>query len=253
VRTPGFVTQIAAHDGQLLKKGDLILKLTDDQLDAQIAEQQAKVREAESRVQENYVKDQVQRQIEIETEKTLQGQLDDLLSRRAEQAIVAPIDGYLIAPKLADSVGRWMQVGEEAGTVAQMHELVVFAAINQSEAENAINEPNARAELRLAGDPGQKLYASEHRILDEATRQLRHPSVAQPGGGSFAIDPADRTGTKIKDSAFEVFASFVNPDSRYYPGQRVYVRLKLQRQPLLKQLTNRFLQLIQQRQQSPLV
>ncbi|MBV8781074.1 MAG: hypothetical protein JO353_06725 [Phycisphaerae bacterium] len=253
VRTPGFVTKIRAKDGMWLKKGEVIFELQDDQLDTEIAKQKAKIVEAEARVQSNYVHDEAQRQIDQETLRTLRGQLSDLQARHDEQIVRAPIDGYLIAPKLADSFGKWMQRGEEIATVAQMHELVVYAGLDQRDAEQAFLENDAKAELRLVGDPSTVLHAEEHQVLPEAVAHLRHPSELNTGGGQFAPDPTDRSGTKLKQSAFELFASFANPDSKYLPGQRVYVRLKLQRKPLINQLTIKFLQLIQQRQENPLV
>jgi putative peptide zinc metalloprotease protein len=253
VLTPGFVQSIAAKDGQLLKKGDVILVCSDDQLDSQIAQQHAKIASAEDARQAASVSDQAQREIEEETIKALQGQLDDLLRHKDEQTIRAPIDGYLVAPKLADDVGRWLPRGEEVATVAQLQNLEIDGVLDQREGQLAINQPDAHAELRLSGDPGVTLYPVSHLVIPEATFKVTHPSLTQRSGGDLPPDPTDKTGLGIKESAFEVIATVSNPESKYLPGQRAYLRLKLQHKPLLWQWTRKFLQLIQTRQQNPLV
>ena len=253
VLTPGFVESIQARDGQLLKKGDIILVSDDPDLDTKIDQQKAKIQSAEyARVQAS-VSDQAQRQIEEETIRALQGQLDDLQRHKDEQTIRAPIDGYLIAPKLAEAAGRWLPRGEELATVAQMANLEIDADLDQRDAELALAEPKARAEVRLTGDPATTLYPLSHQVIPEATFKVTHPSLTQRGGSDLAPDPTDKTGLALKESAFEVIATVSNPESRYFPGQRAYLRLKLQHRQLIWQWTRRFLQLIATHQENPLV
>jgi putative peptide zinc metalloprotease protein len=251
--TPGFVQSIQAKDGEYLHKGDVILVSDDDQLDSQIQQQRARVLGAQYAEQEAAVSDETQRQIEAETIKALQGQLDDLLRHKEEQTIRAPIDGYLIAPKLSDNQGKWIARGEEVATVAQMQKLEVDALLDQREGELAINQPDARAEIRLTGDPGVTLYPVDHMVIPEATFKVSHPSLTQRGGSDLAPDPSDKSGLGLKESAFQVIATVSNPESKYYPGQRAYIRLKLEHKSLIWQWTRRFLQLIQTRQANPLV
>jgi hypothetical protein len=89
--------------------------------------------------------------------------------------------------------------------------------------------------------------------MDEATFKVSHPSQTQRGGSDLAPDPTDKTGLGLKESAFEVVATVSNPDQKYLPGQRAYLRLKLQHRPLIWQWTRRFLQLISTHQENPLV
>jgi putative peptide zinc metalloprotease protein len=240
VLTPGFVPSVQAKDGQYLKKGDVILVSDDDQLDSEIRQQQAKIVAAQAAQTEASVYDQAQSKIEEQTIKTLQGQLDDLMRHKDEQTLRAPIDGYLIAPKLSETIGRWLGRGEEVATVAQMQNLEIDADLDQREGELAIAEPDARAQVRLTGDPGVTLYPTSHLVVPEATFKVTHVALTQHAGGDFAPDPNDKTGLGTKESAFEVIATVANPDSKYFPGQRAYLRLKLE-------------QLIQTRKENPLV
>jgi putative peptide zinc metalloprotease protein len=253
VLTPGFVQSINAKDGQLLKKGDIILVCDDDTLDSQIDQQRARLTAAKYARQEAAVSDQAQREIEEETIRALQGQLDDLLKHKDEQTIRAPIDGYLISPKLSETQGRWLARGEEVATVAQMGQMEIDADLDQQDGELAIAQPHARAELRLTGDPAVSLYPTDFQVIEEATYKVSHPSLTQRGGSDLAPDPTDKTGLNLKESAFEVIATFSNPQSKYLPGQRGYLRLRLEHRPLIWQWTRKFLQLIATRQENPLV
>jgi putative peptide zinc metalloprotease protein len=253
VLTPGFVQSVQAKDGQYLKKGDVILVSDDDQLDSEIRQQEAKIEGEEAARTEALVYDQAQSKIDEQTIKTLQGQLDDLMRHKNEQTLRAPIDGYLIAPKLSETVGRWLGRGEEVATVAQMQNLEIDADLDQREGELAIAEPDARAQVRLTGDPGVTLYPTSHVVIPEATFKVAHVALRQNAGGDFAPDPNDKTGLGTKESAFEIIATVANPDSKYFPGQRAYLRLKLEHRPLLWQWTRRFLQLLQTRKENPLV
>jgi putative peptide zinc metalloprotease protein len=253
VFTPGFVTEIDAKDGQRLSKGDIIAVCDDPDLDARIYEQKAKIRAEQAVRQDASVNDQSQRAIADETIRELQGQLDDLQAHKREQTIRAPFDGFLIAPRINEKFGKWVQRGEEIATVATIDQLEIDAIVDQREGELAASQPDAVAEVRLSGDPGTTLYATDHQVMKEATNKVSHPSLTQRGGSDMAPDPTDKSGLGIKESAFEVVAQVSNPQSKYLPGQRAFLRLKLHRMPLAWQWTRRFLQLIATHKQNPLV
>jgi hypothetical protein len=80
---------------------------------------------------------------------------------------------------------------------------------------------------------------------------MPHPSLTHAGGGDAPNDPSDPKGEKALVKEFEVRVRVQNPrdaqhpDGLYYPGQRAYVRFRVEKEPLLWQWTRRFLQLLQ--------
>ena len=72
---------------------------------------------------------------------------------------------------------------------------------------------------------------------------MAHPALTNAGGEETPVDTRDPT--KIQVDELEVGVPLANPGGKYVPGQRAYVRFMLDKQPLLRQWTRRFLQLIQ--------
>jgi hypothetical protein len=62
-------------------------------------------------------------------------------------------------------------------------------------------------------------------------------------------DPRDPRGLTPQTPQFELVCSLANPKEIYQPGQRAYLRIRIDKRPLAWQWTRKFLQLIQSRQQ----
>jgi putative peptide zinc metalloprotease protein len=198
------------------------------------------------------VVDQAQRNILDEQIQTLKSQLDDLLRQKEELTAKATIDGDLVAPKLHEMMGKYLQKGEEIGQVATIDRLEIRAVVDQSDAELATPERLASedypTEVRLVGRPGIVLHAESALLTPAAQAKLRDPALTSVGGGSAAVDPRDPSGLKLQVPQFELRCSLANPDSVYQPGQRAYLRIKIDHRPLAWQWTRKFYQLIQTRQ-----
>lgn len=251
-RTPGFVTEIRAHPGQRLKKGDVILVCQDDELETRIKQVQSQVERAQiARIKASVV-DQAQRNIIVEQIKTLQGQLDDLLRQKDELTIRAGIDGNLVAPKLHEMMGKFLQKGEEIGQVATIDRLEIRAILEQADAQLATQKKLATTdyptEVRLVGQPGRVLHAESAILTPAANSKMRNAALTTIGGGQVAVDPRDQHGLTAQVPQFELRCSLANPGSLYQPGQRAFLRIKIDNKPLAWQWTRRFLQLIQTRQ-----
>ena len=258
---PGFVQSISAHDGQMLKKGDLILVCRDRALEAQLQSLTAQMQSLQAQRQQYAVQDQAQMKIAEAAIGAVQQQMDDTRRRLALLTITSPIDGVLIAPRLADLPGAFLPRGEEVATVADTHSLVIRAALDQEDAElvheDTANLRGATASLkndpvliRFAGDVPTVLPAATVAIVDSVQDTI-NPSLTHMGGGDVPVDPSDPKGEHPLIKQFEVRVRVDNPiddahpEGTYYPGQRAYVRFRVERAPLLWNWTRRFWQLLQ--------
>lgn len=260
-KTPGFVTRIEAKDGQMIQKGQIILVLNDDELNTKIEELNARLKGLQLRQIQSNAMDPAQKKIdEIEIAAVTQ-QRDDSLRRREDQTIRSPIDGALIAPNLHELAGGYLARGQEIATVALMDQLRIKATLEQREAElvsrldrmqpgQASDQEDPATEIRLAGDLETILYGRGTYLINSTQDYLPDEALGQGGGGDIAIDPSDPSGRKPLVNQFQLQVMLSNPDKKYFPGQRAYVRLEIEKRPLIWQWGRRFWQLIQTRSNS---
>jgi hypothetical protein len=139
--------------------------------------------------------------------------------------------------------------------VASMDELLIKVNIDQSEAQLQTLPNKGEVEVRLAGavdrDP---LTSTKIELIPAAQSKLAHPSLGQAGGGS--VQTSQRDPTKALVDQFEIRVRIANPEgvyhntstgshTRYYPGQRAYLRFTLaDKEPLMWQWKRWVLQLI---------
>ncbi len=256
-KMPGFVKTIYAQDGQFLHKGDPIIQCQDRELETQMVQQKAQMRGLQAQRQLASVVDQAQKKIIEAAMTALQDQLDDTQTRLNDLTLRAPIDGTLVAPKLTEMSGAFLPRGQEIATVAALDSLVIKASLQQEDAQLvhdkqqmlfAASPGDGSSDpilVRFAGDIATIVPGTAEAIINSAQETVPHPSLTHVGGGDIAVDPSDPKGEHPLIREFEVHVRVANPDGKYYPGQRAFVRFRLEKQPLLWQWTRRFLQLLQ--------
>ncbi len=242
--SPGFVRDIRVHDNQVVRKGDVLLILADDELDAEIARREADLKRLIAQRDKARVNSPSDMQIaEIGIAFNTEN-LKDLIRRRDGLTLRAPIDGYVVAPQLRQLQGRYLQKGDELAMVVELDRLYVYAAIDQTDAALLFGNTKS-TEVRLVGRPHQVLYADHAVAFPGAVSRVRDRTLTQIGGGNIPVDQSDPSGTKTAIKPFELRAELVNPDRQYIPGQRAYVRVILDNQPIGYQALRRFLQVLQ--------
>jgi putative peptide zinc metalloprotease protein len=247
----GYVTSIAATDGQMMRKGDPILVCHDPDLDRQIAGTTADLNQWKAKVTEATFRDPADAAIFANTVTVYRDKLKDLLDKQSKLTIRAPIAGELIAPDLRNLQGRYLPKTMEVATVAQNDQLVVRTVLETKDEEIVFPKGAAHSlvpsEVRMSSDVGNVLKG-EARLAGGANKQVANPILTTVAGEEVAADPKDPT--KLANDEFEVDVPIVNPNSMYVPNQRASVRFMLQPQPLLSQWTRRFLQLLQTKSSS---
>jgi len=242
---PGFVTDVRVHDGQLVAQDEVLLVTRDEALASQVREVEAQMRGAREREQRMIAEDPSGVDIARTEIGFLQKQLDELHRQEDALTLRSPIAGRLIAPDIENLAGQHLARGTEVATVATMDRLLVKAALDQRDAELVPDSYKARTEVRLAGDVQTVLLGEATKRLPGAQEQLPDAVLSHKGGGDFAPNPRDPEGTRSATPQFELRVRLNNPENRYYPGQRAYVRMTVDEKPLIVQWTRRILQLLQ--------
>lgn len=242
---PGFVEQIPVKDGQAVKKGQPILVMHDDQLDAEIAETRAMLKQQELRRQRSRVEDQNMEESDLVAIQAVKKKLADAERRQGELTLRAPFDGKLVAPHLRELPGRYLPRGVEIGLVASTDKLVIKALVDQSDAQLKAMANAKDVEVRFVGALADEPLVTQSAVLVPGSQKdLPHASLGVQGGGEVMTAATDPTKSQVPQ--FIIRVEVDNPNEHYLPGQRAYVRMTLdKKQPLVWQWYRRLLQLIE--------
>ncbi|MGA3065395.1 MAG: HlyD family efflux transporter periplasmic adaptor subunit [Tepidisphaeraceae bacterium] len=240
----GRLVSVNAHDGQLVQSGEVIAQLANPEVDHDIQWCQSKIDESNALIRLAQATDQnalIKAQAELAA---WQSRLDDAMQKNAALQIKAPFSGRLVAPKLDDVIGTYLARGTEIGSVAVLDKLIVKGDIEQKDGELVKQVSGVKAEIRLSGSIEQNLPGTDVTVYPAAVTELAHPALGQLGGGEILVDPRDPNGIRSTTPQFEALVKLDNVGERICAGQRAYVRLTLDRKPLIWQWWRRALQLI---------
>jgi putative peptide zinc metalloprotease protein len=252
----GFVTNIVAadgqflhgpvrnHDGKIVKPGDLILVCRDDDLETAVASDRATLAATLLRKQRDLSLDRNEYAKDLAEEKVRTDKLNQDVEKQASLTIRAPIDGYLIAPKINQMMGVFIARGQEIAIVADTRELRIKVDVDQRDAQLVQEKPNMVTEIRMTGMSSTVLASNSVLVLPGAQGTLADPALGAAGGGEVPTDPKDPHGMRTVVPQFEVRVIVANAQSALVPGQRAVVRFTVDSEPLIVQWYRRFLQLI---------
>jgi putative peptide zinc metalloprotease protein len=254
-RTAGFITTLGTHadgrplrDGDLVKKGQVLWTAVDRKLDAQIESYKSQVAQLDVELREATAGDPLKRDVLTVQYRIASEQLAQAQQQKAELTAVAPFDGQLIAPTLHEMQNRYLARGAEAAIVADTSQLEVVTLVEQRDSEQVLNAKHPKTEIRPSGTLATILYGTAIEDRGPAHDYAAHPALTQLGGEEIGIDPHDPSGKKLQTPQFELRVKLAADDARFVPGQKAYVRFKLDKQPLIEQWGRRFWQLIQKNQ-----
>jgi putative peptide zinc metalloprotease protein len=240
----GRVIAIHGKDGQIVQAGQVIVEMTNPDLQYDYDAAQAKLAEISARLREDRATDLNEMQKDQADQQAWTEKLADAQQRLDELKVKAPFTGQLIAPTLSELQGAYLPRGQEFGKVAVLTRLIVKGDVDQKDAELIGKSPPVKSEIRLSGMPSQSLAGGEITLPPAAVENLADPALGTLEGGEILVDPRDPKQLRSQIPEFETTVKLDNSQGRYYAGQRAYVRFSLDRKPLIWQWTRRFMQLI---------
>ncbi len=259
-RTEGFVTEVGRDvDGSPLQPGDrvqpgqVILVARNEKLEQEIAQLESQIRVMEISINKNRVENQAQMESDIAYRDNLRKNLDRKLKDQADLTIRAPFAGEIVATRLDDLPGRFLQPGDDVCTIATLDHLIVRTMIDQNDAERARLGFDREPEIRLAGDLSSTITGHDPLVINAA--QFEVP-LALTGPKGIPTDPKHPTQSLVplQEVRIKIDNQRDAESAGYRTGQRAHVRFKLnEKRPLIWQWSIRFWQVInQQKQQTPL-
>jgi len=241
----GRVVGIDVQDGQIVSAGQTILELSDPSVQHELDQAIAKIAEFNARIRQAAATDLIELEKDQGDLALWQEKLDEARQHMDDLTVKAPFAGRLIAPRLRELDNTFLSRGDTIGSVAVLNKLIIKGDIDQKDSQLVQGLKKFQVEVRLAGLPEKTIAGGAVSLPPAAVSELAHPSLGLAGGGDIQVDPRDPKGMHMQNPQFEARVKLENPDEQYYPGQRAYVRLTLDRRPLAWQWTRRFLQLLE--------
>ena len=258
-RQGGFVSDIRVHDGQWVKQGDVLLVLSDPELDAEVKKLDGQLRAAVVKeLQSRNSGDMAQNNLDRISVNTYRAQLEDALQRQRDLTARASIDGQVVAPELKFYPTKYINRGGELMKIETSDKLVVRSVVEQREVALAAQllkddgqiELKKPPEIKLVSGISKTVTGTHPRLIKSKQSELPSNTLSVVGGGEINVDPRDPQGKHADVEQFEMKVDLANPDNFYVPGQRAWVRLTVGRKPLVWKGVNMFLQLIEAKNQT---
>jgi putative peptide zinc metalloprotease protein len=232
--TEGFVERVVAASGSVVKAGEPLLVLRNDEVSAGKAILEGQVREARARYSQALAVDPVKAAIAREDVRYKERDLARATERVAELTVRARTHGTFVIPAPENAPGRFAQRGELLGFVVDLDTVTVRAVVTQATIDR-VRQRTSGVEVRLAERIAQPVAASVRRFVPAASDRLPSRALGSEGGGLIQVDPRDSGGSKAMLSVFQIelelplFTGLVNA------GGRAYVRFDHGKAPLASQ------------------
>jgi putative peptide zinc metalloprotease protein len=246
----GYVAAIAARSGQQVGPGDLLVQLTNPELEFRITSADARVRQV--RLQENVARGKGGASLRVlqRRREAAEAEQAELLRRRRDLAIRAPLAGIWVSPRANDLVGELVGRGRLVGQIIQPPDFEFVAVVSQDDSARLFAHPDSPAEIRLPGQAGRAIPVSKVQLIPGRQSVLPTAALGWSAHGPVKVRATDSEGLTTAEPYFKAIAVVGDPgEAVLLHGQTGYIRFTTGREPLLHQGWRRLRQLLQQRYQ----
>lgn len=236
-QAPGFVDEVLAHDGQFVRAGDILIRLSNPALQAEAVDVQARLAGLEVELHQAYAEDPARAQ-RVRQEIDAAAAAREHIADRVEHLVLrAPADGRLSLPQAQDLHGRHLSQGAVVGMLLRNEadgegasvtpgRWQVLVAMQAEQATERVEQREGAiaVDLGTPGVPG--VAATLQRDARAAGRQLPSAALSDRFGGPVVTDPTDARGLTAARDVVLLTLSVPAPAGAERPplGKRVWVR-----------------------------
>jgi putative peptide zinc metalloprotease protein len=221
--TDGLVERVVATPNSLVRKGDLLMLLSDAQLHKRVSVLEAKEAELGARHLEESVTDRVQAAMTQEQIGSIKEQLDEARQQEAKLQVRSSNAGRFILPDAADLPGKFVRRGDALGYVIANEQPVIRVVVPQEDAD-LVRSRIKDVKVRLAEDVRTVLAGHLTREVPGATSTLPSMALATVGGGTVALAPNSGVSPKALKDLFYFEVELPAGERFENYGERAYVR-----------------------------
>ena len=241
----GIFARFVTVPDATVKTGQDLIEMTDPFLAMEIVQLEAQLRELSVR---RKTLQSERKQVEVDMLDEDIHVVEANLARAREDVAALHIQstsaGVFLVAETVDLPGRFVEQGELLGYVADLEHPTVRVAVAQADV-GLVKTRTERVTVRLAERPQVHIEARIVRQVPGAIDSLPSAALGARGGGPFAVDPQDESGTRPLESVFEFELALPVEIARL--GGRTYVRFEHGSEPLGQQWFRRLRQLFLRR------
>ncbi|HLP78040.1 MAG TPA: biotin/lipoyl-binding protein, partial [Candidatus Paceibacterota bacterium] len=246
----GTVEAVLAKTGSPVKRGEPLLKLSNRELDLELASAKARYEEVNAR----FLKAMNDESADMKPLSQLRESVSDRLAKLTQDSeklvLRARHDGVWVAPGIESYVGRWMPRGSNLGLLVNPKAFEFAATVMQEDVDAVFAKKVPRAEVRLFGDAGTALTVREWRVVPGGQKNLPSPALGWGAGGEVPVGREESEANKAAEPFFEVIGKLETADgTALLDGRSGKIRFQLEPEPLLQRWARRLYQLFQKRYQ----
>jgi putative peptide zinc metalloprotease protein len=234
VESSGEVVQVLVADGDTVVQGQELVRLSNPVLVANLAVQQAHLREYEARYQQAWVDDRAQAQLFEQDIKAIKAEIDLLQMRVVNLVVRSPSQGIFRITRQYHLPGSFLKQGDELALIEKPDSVRVRAALLQDEV-GLVRQATQSISIRFASNPSHSINASMVQDIPVATRELPSQILGAQGGGRLAVDATQPTGTRVKENVFLLDLTLQDFVQSGHYGERAYVKFQHPAEPLVTQ------------------
>jgi putative peptide zinc metalloprotease protein len=237
---PGFVESIHITDGAEVAAGQVLVRLQNDEIAAQLEEARLRLQQQDLRARLAYTREDVSTfQAERARADALQSHVAEMERYLGTLEVRAPFAGRVTAHRLEQMHGAFFKAGDEILRLGRGDRSEVKIAVAQ------VEEPYFRAavgrsvQVRIGGR-GEVVPGQLVRVEARAARDIEHPALTAIGGGPLALRrkdqaPAASQRDQGEDSELQYYelaephfiaTATLATDKLFNPGEPAWVRLR---------------------------
>jgi multidrug efflux pump subunit AcrA (membrane-fusion protein) len=188
--TSGFIEEIAVTEGQTVEPGDLLVRLTNPELEVG---QQVKARSLDAeRLRLARLLSQADiagYQAKADTVAALEAELAELQARIQELNITAETAGTVLAGRIGDRLGTFAPRGEELLSIVSAEHKLVRVSVDSRDIAVLRADEDAPIELRFPGRGGEVFRGNIQGSVPRASDRIDHPALVATNGGLLPVRP----------------------------------------------------------------
>jgi len=185
-QSPGFVTAIHVQDGQLVGQGDLLMEMTNDELETEYRDlEKAIVQSGAKRRIHLERREQAEAQVELENQQALKKRLAEKRRQIDGLSVQSPISGRVMARNLDALEGTYLEEGAEMLAVGEDSHKRLRISVAQEDTSLFRSQVGKPVEFRLRSSETAKGVLS--RIIPRASKSPPHMALCAPLGGPLGV------------------------------------------------------------------